>query len=130
VANFIGQANILEVEVSAGEGPAAKVKLQGGLELSLAPGALAPGTQRALISIRPEKIFIRKSREAADNCFEAQVVEEIFKGATDQMLLRTESGLELWAVVANESARQESVHRGEKVFCHLHRDDIVLLQGA
>jgi spermidine/putrescine transport system ATP-binding protein len=33
-------------------------------------------------------------------------------------------------VVANESAREEAVHRGEKVFCHLHTDDIVIVQDT
>jgi spermidine/putrescine transport system ATP-binding protein len=130
VASFIGQANILEVEVTAREGAHARVRLKGGLELSVAAGELASSMTRARISIRPEKILIRPSREAGDNCFEAEIAEEIFKGATDQLLLRTASGLELWAVVANESARQQAVHRGQKVFCHVHHDDIVIVQDS
>jgi spermidine/putrescine transport system ATP-binding protein len=128
VANFIGQANILSGEVASREGKRAKVILKGGLELMVDAEDLSEGATSALISIRPEKILIRKEREHADNCFEAEVAEEIFKGATDQLLLRTDSGLELTAVVANESARQQAIHKGDKVFCHLHDDDIVIVQ--
>jgi spermidine/putrescine transport system ATP-binding protein len=128
VANFIGQANILKVDVASRSGRTAKVTLKGGLTLTVSADELSDGAAAALISIRPEKIFIRKTREEAENVFEAEVAEEIFKGATDQLLLRTESGLELTAVVANESSRQEAVHLGDKVYCHLHNDDIVIVQ--
>jgi spermidine/putrescine transport system ATP-binding protein len=43
-------------------------------------------------------------------------------------LIKTESGLELTAVVANESAAQEMVHKGDAVFCYLHPDDIVIVK--
>jgi len=129
VANFIGQANILEVTVTSRKGATAKVALKGGLELTVRANDLPEDTTAALISIRPEKILLRKSREPnMVNCFEAEVAEEIFRGATDQMLLRTESGLELTAVVANEGSKRDTIHRGDKVFCHMDDDDIVIVQ--
>ena len=129
VANFIGQANILEVKVVSRKGRTATVALEGGLELTVRADDLPDDAKTGLISIRPEKIMLRKSREeGVTNCFEAEVAEEIFRGATDQMLLRTGSGLELTAVVANEGSKRDTIHRGDKVFCHLDDDDIVIVQ--
>ena len=131
VANFIGQANILEATVQARLGRTAKVALKGGLELAVRADDLSDNASSVLISIRPEKILIRKARDASvENCFEAEVAEEIFRGATDQLLLRTASGLELTAVVANESSKRDAVHRGDHVYCHLHDDHVVIVQDA
>jgi spermidine/putrescine transport system ATP-binding protein len=129
VANFIGQANIIEASVLSRADGRARVKLEGGLELVVNAEYLAPGVDRALISIRPEKIYLRKARhEGFDNCFEAVIEDELIKGALDQLRLRTAFGLTLTAVVANESSGQEAVHAGDKVSCHLHPDDIVIVQ--
>ncbi|WP_437506855.1 ABC transporter ATP-binding protein [Sorangium sp. So ce1099] len=131
VANFIGQANILRASVLSRSGERARVRLEGGIELLVNAEHLAGGAESALISIRPEKIALRKAQEAAfENCFEAHVEDELFKGATDQLRLRTDSGLTLTAVVANESSGQTALHAGDRVFCHLHPDDIVIVHEA
>ena len=128
VANFIGQANILEAEVVSVSGGPARVKLSEGVELTVSAGELAADAANVLVSIRPEKIHIQKKKPSEENCFEARVEEEIFRGATDQLLIKTEAGLELTAVVANESAAQETSHKGDAVFCYLHPDDIVIVK--
>ncbi|KYF97158.1 spermidine/putrescine ABC transporter ATP-binding protein [Sorangium cellulosum] len=128
VANFIGQANILRAAVLSRSGERARVRLAGGIELLVNAEHLAGGAESALISIRPEKIALRKERHGdLENCFDAHVEDELFKGATDQLRLRTGSGLELTAVVANESSVQAALHVGDRVFCHLHPDDIVIV---
>src|SRR6185436_19507127 len=53
VANFIGQANILEAEVLSREGGRARVRIEGGLELLVNAEYLAEDAARALVSIRP-----------------------------------------------------------------------------
>ncbi|MBA3608081.1 MAG: hypothetical protein H0W43_06165 [Chthoniobacterales bacterium] len=45
------------------------------------------------------------------------------------MILTTDSGLELTALVANECATEEAFHLGDKVYCYLHPSDIVVVQG-
>jgi spermidine/putrescine transport system ATP-binding protein len=127
VANFIGQANILGAEVLSREGARARVRLEEGIELVVNAEYLPEGATRALVSIRPEKIWLQKTRQEGENTFEALVEAELFKGATDQLRLRTDAGLKLNAMVANESSGQEAVHAGDKVFCHLHPDDIVIV---
>jgi spermidine/putrescine transport system ATP-binding protein len=64
---------------------------------------------------------------SSENVFGARVEEEMFKGSTDHLLLVSDHGTQLSAVVVNESALVEPIHRGERVFCGLHLDDIVVL---
>jgi spermidine/putrescine transport system ATP-binding protein len=73
-------------------------------------------------------IKLRKAKQGEENCFEARVEEQIFRGATDQLLLKTPSGLELTAVLANEGAGQEAIHKGDRVFCYVQPSDIVIVQ--
>lgn len=127
VANFIGQANILPATVVSREGERARIRLEGGLELVAVADRLPAEVSSALVSIRPEKILLRKEAGGGENWFEAVVEDEIFKGAIDQLRLKTDGGLTLTAVVANESSGREAVHAGDRVWCHLHPDDIVFV---
>jgi len=129
VANFIGQANILESTLIERTGNEARVRLEGGLELTVNASNLDPGSTSLLVSIRPEKIYLCRNTEPGQNVFEAKIVEELFKGAIDQLLIETAGGLQLTAMVANESVTQDSFHVGDKVYCHLHPDDIVVVQN-
>lgn len=128
-ADFVGQANLVEAELVRLNVAGALVRLAGGLEFCV-PGARWPaGVRVAKISIRPEKVLVSKVAVAAEIAFEATVEEEVFKGATDHLALRTTSGTRLHAVVANESALMEAIHRGDRVFCGLHVDDLVVVRA-
>lgn len=128
VANFIGQANILEATLMADEGNFSRLRLVGDVELLVPSEARLSEMKKLLISIRPEKVHLQKTRPAGVNVFEAGVEDELFKGPIDQLELRTSGGLELTVVVANESATQECFHRGEKVWCSVHPSDIVVVR--
>ncbi len=128
-ADFVGQANLLEAELVATNGVGVKVRVSGGLELVLPNGTWPAGLARGLISIRPEKVHVSKAPVAAEISFEASVEDEVFKGATDHLLLATAAGTRLNAVVANESALLEAIHRGDRVYCGLHADDLVVVRG-
>jgi spermidine/putrescine transport system ATP-binding protein len=80
------------------------------------------------VSIRPEKIHLQKAKPSGDNAFEAEVCEEVFKGAIDELTLKSPGGLALTAIVANQSALQETFHKGDKVWCTVHGDDLVILR--
>ena len=129
-ADFIGQANLLSVTVLSRHATTARVRLDDGLELTVSAAELPAATQTALISIRPEKIHISKRPIEAENVFSARIQEEIFQGATDQLWLVTDQGTRLHALVANESAMNEAYHEGERVYCSLHPDDLVVVQSA
>ena len=128
-ADFIGQANLLSGTIILRDATTARVRLDSGLELVVANTDLPASAQQALISIRPEKIHIGRSPSLAENIFQAHIEEEIFQGATDQLWLVTNQGTKLLALVANESATQESFHAGERVYCSLHIDDLVVVQS-
>ena len=129
VANFIGEANILPAVVVSRDGPDVLIKLDGKVDLVLRGTNVSRDAETLLVSIRPEKIHIDKHPPAdRTNSFEAVIEHEVFKGATDELLLRHASGLQLTAVAANESAHQECFNQGEKVFCSLHPSDIAVVQ--
>ncbi|HVZ64896.1 MAG TPA: ABC transporter ATP-binding protein [Lacunisphaera sp.] len=128
-ADFIGQANLLSVAIVHRNGTTARARVSDGLDLIVAAADLPAGADRALLSIRPEKIHISKQRIGAENVFAARIEEEIFRGATDQLLLVTDQGTRLHALVANESAIAEAFHEGDRVYCGLHLDDLVIVQA-
>lgn len=129
VANFIGEANILPATVISRSGNDVQIKLDDKIELVIRGANVSPDAETLLVSIRPEKIHICKERPLdRANSFEAVIENEVFKGATDELLLRHESGLELTVIAANESALQECFNQGQKVFCSLHPSDIAVVQ--
>jgi spermidine/putrescine transport system ATP-binding protein len=117
VASFLGQANLL---------PARRIDAQ---RISLADGTqlyadCGDVDGQIVLSIRPEKIEIHATRPEGENVLQAEVVEEIFKGAFDQLLLRVGQGIELTAVVpAGKSVRSE-----RHVYCKLWQDDLIALR--
>ncbi len=123
VASFIGQANILEAKVHDSQ-------LLIDETIRLTVDAPLPASESALISIRPEKIAIHKSRPPGLNVFQARIEEEIFRGPLNQLLLRTPSNLSLTALVVNESASQQNLHVGDTVFIQLHPADIVIIRSS
>lgn len=129
VADFVGQTNILSAELLGEEGAYIRVRLAPGVEVSMERDRVPPGLSRFLVSVRPEKIHLSKRKPETGDVFDAVITEELFMGITDQLSLRTEHGLELTAIVANESAVQEALHEGDTVFCALHPSDIVLVKG-
>jgi spermidine/putrescine transport system ATP-binding protein len=129
VADFIGEANLLEAEMVSRNGTTGRVRLKGGLELTVALAGWTDAGAGALLSIRPEKVHVSKAPIIAENVFEARVVEEIFQGAIDRLTLETAAGTRLTALVANESAILESIHEGDRVFCGLHTDDLVVVRA-
>jgi spermidine/putrescine transport system ATP-binding protein len=130
VADFVGQGNLLPAEFVTLAGFDARVRLEGGLELLVPANNWPMGVRQALISIRPEKIHVSRIPVAASNTFAARVEEEVFRGATDHLVIATAAGTRLAAVVANESELGDVFHAGDQVFCALHADDLVVVQAG
>jgi len=127
-AEFLGQANLLEAELIERGENVARVRVAGALMLQLPARAWLDGERRALVSVRPEKVHVSKAPLAGENTFEARVEEEIFKGATDRLVVATASGVRLTAIAANESALVEPIHEGDRVWCALHADDLAVVR--
>jgi spermidine/putrescine transport system ATP-binding protein len=127
VADFIGQANVLEATVIAHNRERAELICRDGVKLSAACDGLEANA-KVFVSIRPEKIQLARNRAVDSQAFEATVREEIFRGATDQLLLQTPGGLELTAIVTNRGATRDAIQRGDRVFCTVHPDDVIVLR--
>lgn len=128
VADFIGEANLLDARIISRHGTNGRIRLEGGLELVTSLEGCAPDATEVVVSIRPEKLHLSKHPIKAENVFLAEVTREVFQGALDHLDLRTEAGTTLHAVAANESAMLEAIHAGDRVWCGLHLDDIVIMR--
>ena len=126
VATFIGKANVLNgTVIPGGDDSTLRVNVEPGLDLDVCRDG--PFSEKARIAVRPEKINLTKHRPAGENAFEVTVLEELFRGAIDELLIRTAGGLELTVLVANEGQMEEAVHRGDRVWCQVHPQDAVLI---
>ncbi|HVU34019.1 MAG TPA: ABC transporter ATP-binding protein [Opitutaceae bacterium] len=129
-AEFIGQANLLEARLESRGGDVAVVRLEDGLALPLPMGVWPANVERALVSIRPEKIHVSRTPVSNGEAFPGRVVEEVFKGATDRLVIASDAGTRLVAVVANASAFRDPIHEGDRVWCAIHPDDVAILTAT
>src|SRR4051812_5371187 len=95
VASFIGEANVLAARVIARDGLNVRVRIADAIELTLVDRNIT--SDEVLLSIRPEKVRVQRTRPAGDNVFAARIEEEIFRGAMDQLSLRIAPNLSLTA---------------------------------
>lgn len=130
VANFIGKANIVETQVIARDDQFATVSLDGVIELKINAAGLPNDANVAVISVRPERLNLCKDFFPGENCFKVKVEDALFKGATNQFTIVTESGFKLTVMEANESISDMIIKPNDQVFCHVHPDDIVVVQGS
>ena len=126
-ATFVGETNLIAAEPVGEDGASLRVRLEGGLEISVPADRWPAGAARALVLIRPEKVHVSPRPTTVAGAFEARIEEEVFKGATDDLVIATRAGTRLRAIVANESALGDVLHAGDTVHCSLHADDIVIL---
>jgi len=127
-ANFIGEANLLPSEVVYRNGVSATVRLADGVDLLVRAAALQAASKQALLSVRPEKIYITKGKPTKENAFKGVIEEEVFRGAMDELRIRVAGKLDLMAMVANESAHERAWHKGDQVYLAIHADDIVIVE--
>ena len=128
-ADFIGESNLVPAEIIGRLGDLLRVRLAGGMEWQVRSTTVPATATKVLISVRPEKIWVSKTRMDAEMVFEAKVIEEIFKGALDELWVVTDHGIRLTVLDANESAMLEAIHEDERVWCGLHSDDLVVVQA-
>jgi iron(III) transport system ATP-binding protein len=121
VADFMGDANLIPVEVVAHEGPCAKVLL-GQREMRLAHRGIAPGT--AYIAIRPSRISVAPLG-ASDGTLEGRISTVAYVG--DHMEYRidvAEPRLELFAVRSDVT---EPLPKGAQVAVTFDAAGLVLI---
>lgn len=117
VANFIGQANILRGVVIGETTGSRRLRLAPGVEIPLPTEINAVPGKEIWISIRPEKIHVGRTHPEQDNSFQVRVEEDMFKGALQELVLSTESGLAFTALLTNKGAPEDALKKGDRVWC-------------
>ena len=123
VASFIGDTNIVEAEILASDSETLRCRLAGGLELKVHRHQ-SSAAGKILLSLRPEKIRLHRSRPEGLNSFPARITMEVFKGAMDELTLTVQGDLPLGAILANDGHVGSDFHEGDQVFASIQPEDI------
>ncbi|NHN48037.1 ABC transporter ATP-binding protein [Halostella sp. JP-L12] len=91
VADFIGETNLVHGSYAETDGGASVER--DGLAFAVPPEEEATGD--VAFAVRPEKIRIGDEAEGLDNSFEAEVVDEIYKGNRGKFVVTLSNGLEM-----------------------------------
>ncbi|MFY0309951.1 ABC transporter ATP-binding protein [Leisingera sp. D0M16] len=106
VADFIGNVNLINVELAGMDGELALARWDGGTRLAIRPqpeDVLPPGARKTLV-LRPEKIHVTKDRPAKAsnvNMVEGTVEEISYTGSASTFLVRLDGGMLIRAQEAN-----------------------------
>ena len=119
VADFIGETNLLEVDVARVEGGTAEVVLPGGHRITCPSATTAPG--RHHLSIRPERISL-----SAEADLTATVDRVVYLGTDLQVMVRLEGGTPFSLRMQN-AARVSPPEPGATVGLHLEEGAARLL---
>jgi spermidine/putrescine transport system ATP-binding protein len=127
VAEFIGHANVLQVELLAAEAGAVRLRLDAGVVLALPAGAGPAPAGRGRVSIRPEQIELVRAPRADANAFAVRVAEATFKGAMHQLVVVTAAGTRLHVVRAGTGTGRGEFQVGDRGWAVVHGGDVVIL---
>ncbi len=122
VADFLGQANVLEAQPTDTAGDHIHLLVCGKMSLRVLRASAAD--QIAFVSVRPERVRVTRERPAGGNAFAAQVRECVFRGASQELLLDVGLARPLHALFPTDWG---SYSPGDRVFCSIAEQDLVLL---
>ena len=130
VADFLGAANLMEIEVVSG-GAAGALRLGDWALTSQRCEAAATGGApfRAHAVIRPERVRIEEHGSAGENRLPAMVERVVFLGAATQVMLRLAPGVSVQALMQNDGSRPD-LTQGTPVHAYLPPDALRVLAGA
>lgn len=127
VAHFVGETNLLPAELLSLDGAQARVRLAGAFECVLPPGAWPAGARSAQVALRPEKLQLASGPVPEAVSFSATVIEKVFKGQMEHLVLGTENGVRLKAIAPNERQFGSSCCIGETIWCGAHPSDFSVI---
>jgi spermidine/putrescine transport system ATP-binding protein len=128
VATFIGETNIVEAEIVDKGADVIHCQMEGGMMLAVRAGTPAAGNN-VLLSLRPEKIRLYRSRPQGQNVFSGRIVVQVFKGAVNDLTVAVSGGVELRALIANDGQQELVFQEGEEVFCRIQPEDINIVSS-
>ena len=124
VADFLGQANVLPASLVSTDDGLCQIVV-GGMRMSMASGSLSNESLAAVV-VRPENISVSLQSVGRVNEFPGTIREEIYRGATRQLLVETPLGnLNVLRVEGMGGAEP-----GGHVFWHVNPSDIVPLPST
>ena len=118
VANFIGDANVVQAEITDKSSNSYSLKIA---ELNIVVQSDTELDNTVNVALRPEKIFI--DRNKTDNCIEAKVNNASFVGSSYQYILNSNAG-KLY-VISGDTNNIFKV--GEQVFLNINERDVKIL---
>ena len=118
VANFIGDANVVQAEITNKSSNSYSLKIA---ELNIVVQSDTKLDNTVNVALRPEKIFI--DRNKTDNCIEAKVNNASFVGSSYQYILNSNAG-KLY-VISGDTNNIFKV--GEQVFLNINERDVKIL---
>jgi spermidine/putrescine transport system ATP-binding protein len=125
VADFLGVANVMDVEVIGSGAGGCKVRV-GAYELWAGCGDLG-ATGSASVVVRPERLHVRAHDESGENCLPGMIDRTIFVGSNLQVFVRLATGALLQASVANDGVDLDSHEQGRPVSVHVPPDALRVL---
>ena len=128
VADFLGAANLMEIEVISA-GPPGELRLgDWALTSQRCEVGDADFTGRAHAVIRPERVRIEAHGSPGENRVPAMVERVVFLGSATQVMLRLAPGVPLQALVQNDGQNPD-LAQGTPVHCYLPPDALRVLAG-
>jgi spermidine/putrescine transport system ATP-binding protein len=130
VADFLGAANLMEIEIAERLGGSRCMLRLGDCALMSERGPddqAAGGTAHAVI--RPERVRIEPHGSPGPNRVPAMVERVVFLGAATQVMLRLATGVPLQALVQNDGDHP-GLAQGTPVHAYLAPDALRVLAGA
>jgi spermidine/putrescine transport system ATP-binding protein len=127
VADFLGVANLLDVECDSGSGLSRDVRFGEFTLAAQAPAGHAAGPSRAVI--RPECVELAEAGLTGANRVPAMVDRTVFLGSTTQVQLRLPHGAVLQSLVTNHALRDDLVS-GQPVTVRLPPESLRVLASS
>jgi spermidine/putrescine transport system ATP-binding protein len=129
VADFLGAANLMEIEVISAGPPSALRLGDWPLTSQRCEAGDASFTGKAHAVIRPERVRLEAHGPAGENRVPAMVERVVFLGSATEVILRLAPGVPLQALVQNDGA-QPDLAQGTPVNAYLPSDALRVLAGA
>jgi ABC-type Fe3+/spermidine/putrescine transport system ATPase subunit len=127
VADFLGVANLLDVEVLPGSAATRTVRYGDFTLEAQAPAGDDATARRAVI--RPECVELQEPGRTGANLLPGMVDGVVFLGSTTQVMVRLPHGAVLQSLVTNDP-RRDSRATGQPVTVHLPTQSLRLLASA
>jgi spermidine/putrescine transport system ATP-binding protein len=126
VADFLGVANVMEVEASPGDNGSCSVRVG---EFTLRAGCGDLTTRGAAsIVIRPERLEVMPHGDGGrENCLPGMIDRTVFVGSNLQVMVRLATGSLLQASIPNDGVDLASHEQGRPVSVHVPADALRVL---